>query len=385
MYRILVSAMAYDDGKSGISDYINNVVAQLARANYVDVIVSKADAETFAVRGDNVRFIVRDGFSAKPLLNSLWHLFILPYTIRFDRYDFVFLPAGNRRLFSRCPIYTVATVHDLSQFNVPKKYDALRMFYVARVIPFFLRKVDSVCAVSQSTKRDIMKHYKMPESKIFVNYNGYDRERFDNGADDEQDVRGHFGLQKEYILYVARIEHPGKNHLALIKAYELLPEEVTSKVDLVFAGSDWFGADIVKEYAAKSSKKDNIRFLGFVADEHLAGLYRAAHAYCFPSLCEGFGIPLIEAMACGTPVACSNGSSLSEIGGEAVVTFDPGSVEDISRGVLRLLSDKELCATLVEKGYEQIGKFSWSDHARRIVEQYEKDNRADCRAGKPAA
>lgn len=385
MYRILVSAMAYDDGKSGISDYMNNVVAQLARANYVDVIVSKAEMDTFAVRGDNIKLIVRDGFSAMPLLNSLWHLFVLPYTVKFDRYDFVFLPAGNRRLFCRYPVYTIVTVHDLSQFNVPKKYDALRMFYVARVIPFFLRKVNSICSVSQSTKRDILKHYKVPESKVFTNYNGYDKERFNKGSDDEREVREHFGLRKEYILYVARIEHPGKNHLALIKAYELLPEEVTSKVDLVFAGSDWFGADIVKEYAAKSSKKDNIKFLGFVANENLADLYRAAHIYCFPSLCEGFGLPLIEAMACGTPVACSNGSSLAEIGGEAVVTFDPGSVADISRGVQRLLGDKELRATLVEKGYEQIRKFSWSDHARRIVEQYEKDNRADCRTGKPAA
>lgn len=248
MYRILISAMAYDNGESGISDYINNVVRELAIENKVDVILLKQDSRFFKHNDSNIHLIEYSNILSIPIINMLWHLFILPFIVKFREYDFIFLPAGNRRLFCRCPVFTIATVHDLSQFHIPDKYSWLRMLYVFKVIPIFLSKVDRICAISECTKRDIIQYYHIPDNKIFVNYNGYNPLTFRTFDHNRDEVRKSFGLDKDFILYVSRIEHPGKNHRNLIKAYEMLPEKMKSKIELVFAGSDWSGANIVQQY-----------------------------------------------------------------------------------------------------------------------------------------
>lgn len=375
MYRILISAMAYDSGKSGISDYIDNVTRELARDNSVDVIVLKQDSGFFNDIGDNINLIKYPNILSMPIINILWHLFVLPFCVNFNKYDFIFLPAGNRRLLCKYPIFTIATVHDLSQFHISGKYSRLRMLYISRVVPFFLKNVNRICAISESTKRDILEYFHIPECKVFVNYNGCNMLKFESSGHDSQEVKKRFGLEKDFILYVSRIEHPGKNHLNLVRAYLMLPEDVRSKIELVFAGSDWSGADIVKEYVRNAGAGNDVRFLGFVTNEELAGLYRSARLYAFPSFYEGFGIPLLEAMAVGVPVVCSNTSSLPEIGAEAVITFDPNSPEDIRRQILKVLANSELAQNMVERGYERIKKFSWHKHAKGIVKQYEACNK----------
>jgi exopolysaccharide biosynthesis WecB/TagA/CpsF family protein len=308
----------------------------------------------------------------------LWHLFILPWTIDWRKYDFAILPAGNRRLMSRCRKFTIAVVHDLSQYHVEQKYDCFRMFYCRRILPFFLKRINRVVAVSGSTAGDLVKYWKIPASRISVNYNGYDRTCFSPAtgeADDEtKALLKRLGINKKYIFYVSRIEHPGKNHLALIKAYEKLPQAIRDEYDLVLGGSFWLGGEVVREYAEKSPDTANIKFIGFIPHEELAPLYRQAAMYIFPSLFEGFGLSLLEAMACGIPVACSSTSSLGEIAADAAVCFDPENVDDMASAMYEILSKPELRKQLVEKGLKRLDDFDWRKHADKLISIYERSN-----------
>jgi glycosyltransferase involved in cell wall biosynthesis len=366
--------MAYDSGKSGISDYMNNVLNELAVDHEVDVAILSRDARIFPRKSSHLNLLEYPDYLAQPLLNMIWHLYVLPHLIGWDRYDFIFLPAGNRRIFHGCPRYTIATCHDLSQFHVPAKYDMLRMYYIKTVVPHYLKKVNRICAISQSTKKDLMEIYHLPAEQIFVNHNGFDREKLKVSSGlVTQELLQRYALKKKYLLYIARLEHPGKNHINLIKAYELLPAHLRDNYDLVLAGADWSGAEIVKEYARQSPVRESVKFTGFVEDKYLASLYQGASLYVFPSLYEGFGVPLVEAMACGTPVICSDRSSLPEIGGDAVRLFNSDDPAQMSAVMTRVLENPEELNEMKTTGLSRSIQFDWVEHARRIIHTYEQD------------
>ena len=371
MYKIFVSAMGYDAGRSGISTYINESVQELVKDHKVDLLILKSDRSAFPVDNENLKFLEVPDYLGKAALNMLWHLFWVPFTRGLKKYDFCFLPAANRRLFCRYPTKTIATFHDLSQFNVEAKYDRLRMYYIKSLVPKYLRKVSRVLAVSENTKKDIIKHYGLREDLIEVNYNGFDSSRFQPLQKEEKRSFSRLEEKKEYILYVSRIEHPGKNHIKLVEAYEQLPEELKEKYNLVFAGQHWSGSEVVLERIRKSSDKNRIFVTGFVPHECLPELYREASLFVFPSLYEGFGFPLLETMACGVPAVCSNTASLPEIGKDAALTFDPQNAEDMKNKMERVLSDNTLMSNLKEKGLQRAQEFSWPNHISKIIRTYE--------------
>jgi len=170
-----------------------------------------------------------------------------------------------------------------------------------------------------------------------------------------------------YLLYVSRIEHPGKNHLRLIRAYEELRSAARIGHRLVLAGGDWNGSEVVRRAAEQSQYRDDIVFPGFIPEERLPDLYRGADAMVFPSLYEGFGLPILEAMACGVPVACSNVSSMPEVAGSAAIQFDPSSSSEIARAMAMVLSESPLRSTLRELGLEQSRRFTWRKSASRTM------------------
>ena len=135
--KIFVSAIAFDNGRSGISNYIENTIKSLSSFSDIDVLINESDKDLFVGYPENVTFLILSEKYKKAILNVLWHLIILPFSKNFKKYDFIFLPAGNRRLMAFYPIKTIVTMHDLSQFRVPDKYDTFRMFYIKHIIPFF--------------------------------------------------------------------------------------------------------------------------------------------------------------------------------------------------------------------------------------------------------
>lgn len=359
--------MPYDKGGSGVSRYLENVLEHLVNDHCIDLLLTQNDADIFPVKHKSLKIIVPkfSNLLSKPFFNMIWHLFILPFLINKKKYDFIFLPAGNRRVFLFYPLTTITTVHDFSQLHIKGKYDAFRMFYVLKILPFFLKRVDLICSVSKSTEKDLVECFKISKEKIFVNYNGFRAST--NVSRDSALLKETYKINKKYFLYVSRIEHPGKNHINLIKAYESLTSEIKNEFDLVFVGSDWNGAEKVHEYHQKISRPENIKFVGNLSSDDLEIMYSNAYLFIYPSLYEGFGIPILEAMSYGVPVLCSNCSSMPEVGGDAAEYFDPSDFNSIKNGIENILKAKNASSRMRSAGFEQVKLFSWKNHADLII------------------
>ena len=378
--RLLVSCIPYDGGKSGISTYVREVVRALAEQGH-ELTLLLEPGEDIGHPTPDSRFrdvgcrppnaVHAPRWTRRAVLSMLWHLFVLPFKLRRWRRDFdgFVICAANRRVCAWYPIETTATVHDLANFHIPGKYSRLRMFYLAHVLPFFAKRAQHLVAVSEATKADMVTYWHCREEDVTVLYNGLRTSDF--GLRNSEGLRGEAGRLKSEVrslLYISRIEHPGKNHVRLIEAYSRLPRETAAAHPLVIAGSDWKDADVVHEAAKTSPNAAFIRFTGFVSGDRLDEVWAEAAFYVFPSLFEGFGLSLIEAMAHGIPCACSNNGSLGEIAGDVAITFDPYDVDSIAGALTQLLSETQASREArVARGYEWIKRFSWEDHAKGIA------------------
>lgn len=371
--RIGISAFAADGGKSGIGQYMINILRrlpELAPEDQFVLFVNQGDRALFDFAHPRVEIHASPNWSAHPLVNIFWHLLRLPMLLQRHRCDLVFLPAGNRRLAWWYGVPSLGTVHDLSQLHIPQKYDPLRMFYVMRVLPRMMRRLTRVIAVSDSTRRDLESYAKVPGERIEIIPNGADLSRFfprDREAA-KTELSARMGLPRDFLLYIARLEHPGKNHVRLLEAFSRLQGFTQRPYKLVLVGGRWNGAEVIEAKVKELGLEKQVIFPGFVPNEILPLLYAAADLLVFPSLFEGFGIPLLEAMASGTPVCASNISSLPEVMGDAGLLFDPMEPAAIAVAMHRLLEDRELRERLIARGLARVPRFTWDQASARVVE-----------------
>jgi len=368
-----ITSFGGDAGKSGISQYIIHLLRAYCEAGLDDQfeLFTYLDEKKFFVPPLNRYSILRFPDSCRhPVLNVAWHQLILPYWCHNRRYEVLFLPAGNRRVPLWVPCPTVGTVHDFSSLHVANKYDPARKFYITQVLPFLVRKLTRVVTLSESSKRDIVEFAQVSEDRVHVTPLAADTAIFypvDKEAAFER-IQNKYGLRTPFILYISRLEHPGKNHVSLIEAFARLKKQEKIPHQLVLTGSDWIGAEHVHRAAEESGVARDICFTGFVAGSDLPAFYNACDLFVFPSLYEGFGLPVLEAMACGVPVACSNVSSLPEVAGEAALLFDPADPESIQRQLERLIGDPILREDCIRRGLERCKQYSWKDTAMRTWE-----------------
>lgn len=248
------------------------------------------------------------------------------------------------------------------------------MFYGKMIVPRLAARQHEIIAISKNTALDIKRFLRVPEKKVNVIYNGLDRERFSLG--DRESARAGLvakhGLKSPFFLYVSRLEHPAKNHVRLIEAFNKFKEQTKSNWQLIFGGSDWHGAEAIHSAIKASPFSNDIRCLGFVADADLPGLYRAADVFVYPSLFEGFGMPPIEAMACGCPVICSTRGSLGEVVESAAAIVDPENVDSITGKLAEVAMDANMREKLIGAGLQQAKKFDWNRCASETLRVYEK-------------
>ncbi len=372
--RIGLSTSVIDRGHTGIAQYVLALVrAYIAHPGPHQFVlyVLQDELPLFAFAREQVMLVPVAEKYRPPLRNIFWHQRILPGLAREHRLDVLHIPSYRRMLWSRpCPL--VATIHDLAPFHVPAKYDWKRMFYGRVVARFLARRQHQIIAISQTTADDIRRFFGHRKENVTVIPNGVDVERFSPGPNNvaRAVVAQRFGLNHPYFLYVARLEHPGKNHVRLIQAFTRYKSATRSNWRLVLAGSDWQGADVIHAAIRQSPFAADIDSLGFVPDDDLPFLYRGADVVVCPSLYEGFGLPVLEAMACGRPVICSNRGALAEVGGSAAVLLDPEDSVALSDHLARLALDEPLRRELGVAGLAQARKFSWETTARRTIETY---------------
>jgi glycosyltransferase involved in cell wall biosynthesis len=236
-----------------------------------------------------------------------------------------------------------------------------------------MRGLDLVLTPSECSRQDVIRYARVPGDRVRVTPLGVDRDRFGPlDAPGASAVKRRLDLPDPYILYVSRLEHPGKGHAVLIRAFaRLLADHPDLPHHLVLAGPDWFRSDAIHDEAARSPVRDRIRFLGSLDGRDLPGVYAAADLFVFPSLYEGFGLPLLEAFSAGVPVACSNVSSLPEVAGDAAEMFNPSDEGDVAGAIARVLLDPEHRAALVRRGLGRVDGYRWEKTASLTLDALE--------------
>jgi len=295
--------------------------------------------------------------------------------------DLLFVPSHVLPLIH--PRRSVVTVHDLGYLYYPEAHTLTQNAYLRWSTRFNARSAATVLADSEATRQDLVRHYQISEAKITVAYPGRD-EALTRISDPATlaGVRARYGLNESYLLYVGTL-HPRKNLVRLVQAFSLLVQSPTSnsqspipKLQMVLAGQKGWLYDEVFAQVRKLGLTGRVILTGYVPDADLAALWSGARAFVYPSLYEGFGFPVLEAMACGTPVICSNVSSLPEVAGDAALQVDPLDTEALAQALHHVMSDDGLCRMLVERGYRQIRRFSWQRCAQEILQVFDEAARS---------
>ena len=353
---------------TGIGRVLVNVVRELAAQNPDDIyyIFKNDDFDGFRPLEDkaNIRLVNIGVSKESGMKNLLWHQWGFQKLLKKYSCDLAYIPNFSLLLWKVVP--TVVTIHDLIEFNVPGKFGKMRMFYRKYICdPLMARRSDAILTVSESSKRDIVKYLKAPESKITVTPNASDDSVFRKYPRKEcTEVACHYGLgYKDYFLFVGTIDYPGKNIKSVIEAYVGLRKDgLFPDKKLVIIGKKGFNADVIMSIVASCGYTDDIVFLGYVPDEDLGRLYCGALMMLYVSHYEGFGLPVLESMSCGTPAICANTSSFPEIAGELDMCVPPEDIEQIKRKVVEF-SEPERYNTLCEAVYNRSRAFSWRSSA----------------------
>ena len=369
-----LSTSVIQRGQSGVAQYVFALVEAFSRhaaQPELTLFVLKDDVPLFDFAKGSTRIIPVSESFRSPVKDILWHQTVLPSLARAHHLDVLHVPSYRRMLWPQ-PCALVTTIHDLAPFHVARKYDWKRMLYGRIVARWLAHRQDRVIAVSQNTGRDILGCFKLPAEKVSVIHNGLDHRRFFPGSIEaaKRLVLRRYNLYRPFFLYIARLEHPGKNHVRLVEAFNRFKAETGSEWQLVFGGSNWHGVQTIRAAIEQSPFSGDIRCLGFVENEALPMLYRAAPVFVYPSLFEGFGFPPLEAMACGCPVLCSTRGALGEIVGNAAATVDPENVTALKTQLAALASDPGLRARLRAVGLARARRFDWQQTASKTLDAY---------------
>lgn len=297
-----------------------------------------------------------------------WQQWVLPRRARDMHIDVLHVPGFDAPFLKSCPI--VLTVHDLIGRIFPKNLPPVSRFYWQYWLPFTIRWADIVVVDSHHTKSDLIHLVGIPSDRIYVVHLGVDSSFRPLQQDDAAlaIVRLKYNLPLKFILYVGTIE-PRKGLDTLLMAYAVLADKVSH--DLVIAGKKGWYTESLFQLIKTYNLEQRVHFTGYVADEDLPKLYNLATLFVYPSRYEGFGLPPLEAMACGVPVICSNAASLPEVVGNAAWLVPPDDAYALAIAIGQVLEDQQLQAALRLKGLERAKQFTWEKTARQMVRIYE--------------
>jgi glycosyltransferase involved in cell wall biosynthesis len=356
---------------AGIGRYTRGLIGALSaldRDNSYRLFVAARGVRSTVPAGPNFR-----AFQV-PLtdreISLLWQRLRLPVPIElflgaldlFHSPDFLLPPVLRAR--------TVLTVHDLSFVRVPEYAHPSVHEYLVHSVPRSAQRADLILAVSAATRQDVVELLGVPEGRVQVIYEGVDG-RF-RSVEDEQTlaaVRRRYNLERPFVLGLGTLE-PRKNFRGLVEAFARLRERRHLEHELVIVGRKGWLYEPIFERVQELGVERQVRFLGFAADEDLPAIYTLASCLAYPSFYEGFGLPVLEAMACGTPVVTSHSSSLPEVAGSAALLVDPHDADSLADALDRVVFDDGLRAELRAAGLERARRFTWERAAQELVAAY---------------
>ena len=366
---IAINALLYSVGQdyrqTGVSRYIDCLLANLASELHEEsatAIIGQQVAPTWP----GIDLLTAPVIAGSPRQRIQWEQLRLPGAVRRGKFD-LYHGTVNTVPLQPMKAKRVVTIHDLAFLRFPEQVTRKRYTYLKAMVATSARMADAILVPSQATADDVQQLLKRPSRQITVTPLGVDAHFKPAPADAIAEVRVAYGLDRPYLLTVGTIE-PRKNLQRLIDAFALLKDEIEH--DLVLVGPQGWLTDEIEAAIEKASLGDRVKRTGFVGDSGLVGLYSGADAVVVPSIYEGFGLPVLEAMACGSVVVTSNVSSLPEVAGNAAILVDPLNVESIADAIRRSLTDVALRERLQIAAILQARQFSWQRTARLTAEAY---------------
>ncbi|MBL7053188.1 MAG: glycosyltransferase family 4 protein [Candidatus Portnoybacteria bacterium] len=368
--KIGIDARFYGPKQTGPGRYVQKLVQGLEENDKVNqylIFLRKDNWNEYQPKNPNFKKILADypWYGIKEQV-------LMPFKIHKEKLDLMHFPHFNVPLFCFCPF--VITIHDLILKRFPTRRAStlgpirywLKNLAYQIVIFSAAKRAKRIISISEFTKNDILKYFKVKPEKMEMIYEGVSDFDIDNSKGiDKKVVLNKYGIKKPYILYVGN-SYPHKNLGRLILAFDKLRKE-KKDLNLVLAGrKEYFYNRLEKEYTGFK----NIIFTDFVLDKDLSVLYQNASLYVFPSLCEGFGLPPLEAMLHNLPVVCSDSSCLPEVLGSAAIYFDPENIDDMTDKLRQVLNNEKLQQELIQEGRKQINKYSWNKMGKETAEVY---------------
>jgi glycosyltransferase involved in cell wall biosynthesis len=363
-FRVGIDARTLAAPKTGDRTYCLNLTRGLARVDTRNDYLLYTEHETPLADLDAGNFHQRV-LPARPAWS--WTPVTLPAGLRRDGCDLVHV---QYIVPPRCPVPLITTVHDISFRRHPRWFPVKHAALLNLLIPLAILLARRVITGSEHTKREMVELYGTDPEKIAVTpyaadpiYRPMPREQA------REAVRERFNLRQPYILSVGVLQ-PRKNLPRLVQAYARIAREVPQQ--LVLVGKEGWAFETLRRRVAGSGVSSRIRFTGYVADADLPPLYAAADLFVYPSLYEGFGLPPLEAMACGTPVVTSDTTSIPEVVGDAAVRVDPLNVDGLAGAMVEVLTSPEQRGGLIERGLQRAAQFTWEATARATLGVYEE-------------
>jgi glycosyltransferase involved in cell wall biosynthesis len=371
--RIGINALFMIPGGVGGSEtYLRNLIQhleQVDRANEYIIFVNRESSNTFALVSPNFRELPCPVPATFRTARILYEQLILPFQAKGHRIEILHSPGYTAPAVAPCP--SVVTIYDVNFVRHPEAFSRLAAWTLRALVPMAAHRCDLIITLSENSRRDIVAELGVSADKVRTIYPAANVLLTKNRVKTAAEVEARYNLRGRVILSVAA-SHPHKNLRRLVEAYEILRRKYSVDHQLMLVGLKGRDHPVLLELIGKLSFQEEVILTGWVPAEHLSALYAKADVLVFPSLYEGFGLPVLEAMEHGVPVVTANVPSLSEAAGDATMAVDPHDAKAIAAAIHRVLVDPAFRERLVAKGYEHARMFSWEQAARQTLAVYEQ-------------
>ena len=374
--RICFDARVIIDKLTGLGNYTYNLVKHLLMLdseNEYIVLINRSLTDQHPIKHLEQKNL-KKRFVQIPEVTPQQQVMV-PFELWKQKPDVYHYPNFDLPVFQ--PYNSIFTVHDLTYLKHRDLYMNgrwIKNFYTKAIMSLAAKKSKKIISVSSSTKNDLLEILKVPEHKVDVIHEGLDESYFNGNLSNNKSnfFNKNFGLNDgdEYFLFIGE-RRPHKNLVRLIEAFSIFKQRAPDKIKLVIGGKKYASYDEPERKAHELNFTNEVIFLGYIPEDDLQLLYKNARCFIFISIYEGFGIPILEAMACGIPIITSNISSMPEVAGEAALTVNPYNVAEIAEAIHRITYDSNMSQRLVDTGLKRVKRFSWDSAAEKTLELYE--------------